>query len=333
MKASYEKLIKEDTSPLFRIMAGYDISETGWRRFENSITAFHIGNGYFLSVAHALIPFNNIPCSMSPAAFDEFVAGASLQQRAFIHQHYALNQQLGKHRWDENMQTSQALLNVFREIDYDTRYPNLYSKGVCKPYLLAHFKANAFLGDAALNNKFSGGRYFLESDIDRHTFLIDLKLHKIIVEADAAIYKIADDFADIIPLIPKIDVDLTLREIGDKHFYLLQSAPINALGRMLHNSQIEGYIDHYSNALSHKNRNYIFEGTRYLVKGYFRFGSSGAPYLHYDPEQDIFKANAIQSEACPLQMLIQGNRDNSAQYVNAIATPLHNIKGEIEALA
>lgn len=314
-------------------MAGYDISVTGLRRFENNITAFHIGNGYFLSVAHALLGFNNIPRSLSPTAFAELNASASPQLQQIIQQHYVLNQQLGKYRWNENQQTAQALLSIFPQINYDTRYPNLYQKEICKPYLVAQFKTDAFLGDANLNTKFVDGRRFLESDLDRHTFLIDLKLHKIIASADASIYKIDDHFADLIPSIPRINVDFSLRDIGDKNFYLLQSAPASDLGRMLHNSQIEGYIDHYSKMLSHKNQNYIFEGNRYLVKGYFRFGSSGAPYLHYDPESDAFKANAIQSEACPLQMLIQGNRDNSAQYVNAIATPLYNIKADVEALA
>jgi len=332
MKASFERLIREDTSPLFRIMSGYDIAFPNMRRFENSICAFHIGNGYFLSVSHALIFFNNIPRSLSSAAFNSIIASASPQSQQIIQQNYAVDQALQKYRWNEDTQSVQPLLQAFPEIGYDTRYPNLYNNGICAPYLLMQFKANAFLGNAGFNHRFTHGHYFYEQDINRHTFLLDLKLHRIVVSSDIAIYKIDDVFADLVPVIPRIEVEFDIHEIGDSNYYCLQGAPINELGRMLHKSQIEGYIDHFSPQLRHANQSYIFEGNRYLIKGFFRFGSSGAPYLHYDHENDNFKVNAIQSEACPLQMVIQGNRDNNAQYVNAIATPLNNAKMEIEAL-
>jgi hypothetical protein len=74
------------------------------------------------------------------------------------------------------------------------------------------------------------------------------------------------------------------------------------------------------------------EGLRYLIKGYFRFGSSGAPYLVYNSELNEFEANAIQSEACPIQLSISNKRDGNFQYVNAIATPLSNIKDHLEKL-
>ncbi len=223
-------------------------------------------------------------------------------------------------------------VKIFPQISYDTRYPSLYRDNICKPYLILQFRQNAFFGNQDLNNRFTDGRYFYEQDIERHTFLIDMKLHKVITSSDIAIYKIDDSLIDLIPIINSIGVDFNIYEIGDTDFYCLQGAPIGVLGRLLHKSQIEGYIDHFSHQLRTNNQNIIFEGDRYLIKGYFRFGSSGAPYLHYDRENDLFKANAIQSEACPLQMLIQGNRENSAQYVNAIATPLSNIKSELELL-
>lgn len=66
-----------------------------------------------------------------------------------------------------------------------------------------------------------------------------------------------------------------------------------------------------------------FEGLRYLIKGYFRFGSSGAPYIFYDQKSGSFKANAVQSEACPLQLSINNNREGNFQFVNALASPLN----------
>ena len=47
-------LINEQTSPLQRIMWVYNMEDANRRHFENNICAFHIGNGYFLSVAHNL---------------------------------------------------------------------------------------------------------------------------------------------------------------------------------------------------------------------------------------------------------------------------------------
>ncbi len=78
--------------------------------------------------------------------------------------------------------------------------------------------------------------------------------------------------------------------------------------------------------------NYISEGCRYLIKGYFRFGSSGAPYVVWDNDKKTFKANAVQSEASPLQLSINNNREGNFQYVNAIASPLNIIKDKLHDL-
>ena len=44
----------------------------------------------------------------------------------------------------------------------------------------------------------------------------------------------------------------------------------------------------------------------------------------------IFKANAIQSEACPIQLSINNNRDGNFQYINALASPFGIIKDRLE---
>ena len=41
-------------------------------------------------------------------------------------------------------------------------------------------------------------------------------------------------------------------------------------------------------------------------------------------------SDAIQSEACPIQLSIDNKREGNFQYVNAIATPLNNIKEKLE---
>ena len=94
-------------------------------------------------------------------------------------------------------------------------------------------------------------------------------------------------------------------------------------------AQIEGYLDHHGTFMDRIGGNYTFEGLRYLIKGYFRFGSSGAPYVFYDQENKKFKVNAVQSEACPIQLSISNNRDGNFQYVNALASPLSIIEEKL----
>lgn len=47
-------LVDEQKSPLFRIMSVFNNNEPQRRKFENNICAFHIGNGFVMSVAHNL---------------------------------------------------------------------------------------------------------------------------------------------------------------------------------------------------------------------------------------------------------------------------------------
>jgi hypothetical protein len=110
----------------------------------------------------------------------------------------------------------------------------------------------------------------------------------------------------------------------------LQSSPTSEIGKLLNKAQIEGFTEHFSIFQERIGGNYILEGLRYLIKGYFRFGSSGAPYVVYDEQTNTFKVNAVQSEACPIQLSINNVRDGNFQYVNAIASPLQAIKERLE---
>jgi hypothetical protein len=99
---------------------------------------------------------------------------------------------------------------------------------------------------------------------------------------------------------------------------------------MVNRTIIEGYIDQFSNLGMFNGQMHYFEGLRYLIKGYFRFGSSGAPYVFFDEVKKSYFINAVQSEACPQQLLIGNNRDGNAQYINAIASPLINVESMIK---
>ena len=46
----------------------------------------------------------------------------------------------------------------------------------------------------------------------------------------------------------------------------------------------------------------------------------------------IFMINALQSEASPIQLTINNNRNGNFQYINAIATPLQIIKNDLNKI-
>jgi hypothetical protein len=136
----------------------------------------------------------------------------------------------------------------------------------------------------------------------------------------------------IIDLIPFFEIDDEVYDVSEKDFYCLQSAPSDLTpGRLLNEAHIEGLLDQWIKQPDRIGGNYTLEGLRYLIKGYFRFGSSGAPYLKFDAATNVFKVNAIQSEACPIQLTINDTRNGNFQWINAIATPLANVIDRINA--
>ena len=149
---------------------------------------------------------------------------------------------------------------------------------------------------------------------------------------DIALYKMVNTPQEIIDAMPAVKVNFDILPDSQDHFYGLQSSPTSEVGKLLNKAQIDGFTEHFSIFSERIGGNYVLEGLRYLIKGYFRFGSSGAPYLVYNSEQNEFEVNAIQSEACPIQLSISNKRDGNFQYVNAIATPLSNIKVQLEKL-
>ena len=147
---------------------------------------------------------------------------------------------------------------------------------------------------------------------------------------DIALYRIVNTPKEIIEAMPSVSIDYTILNDDHQQYYCLQSSPTSEVGKLLNKAQIEGFTEHFAIFPERIGGNYLLEGLRYLIKGYFRFGSSGAPYLVYDEAQNKFKVNAIQSEACPIQLSIDNKRDGNFQYVNAIATPLNNIKEKLQ---
>jgi len=325
-------LIDEQTSPLQRIMWLYNIDEPQKRTFENNICAFHIGDGYFLSVAHNLRIQPGFYRSITEDIFKKeifpILDGA---QTRFLDQHYYADPYTGKRYLNTNDPANlQAITNILKQKRFDTRYASLAAKNICTPYLVFQFKKNAFYNDASLTRMFGENRSMYDQDAQKYTFLVEVELVNAFYGADIALYKIVGTPQEIINAIPSVGIDFNILDEPENKLHCLQSSPSGPAGRLLNDATIEGMLDHFGIFHDDIGGNYVFEGFRYLIKGYFRFGSSGAPYLYYDAAQNRFTANAIQSEASGIQLSIKNDREGNFQYINAIASPLYIIKDELQ---
>ena len=325
-------LINEQTSPLFRIMWVYNSDDVLRKQFSNNICAFHIGNGFLLTVAHNLRTESGIINSIDETIFQsEIQPQLSLSQSQLLNQFFPLD--INTHKRYSNISDqniSKSVVEIFKEIKFDTRWVTLSQKKICKPHLIVQFREALFYNDISLTREFNNANFFPEPSLNRHTFIIELELQKAFYSNDIAIYKIVNTHQDVIKRLPHLSVDFSILDNGVTNFYCLQSSPGSFLGRLLNNATIEGYLDNWSMFTDKVGGNYNMEGLRYLIRGYFRFGSSGAPYVYYNEKEGQFKVNAIQSEASPIQLSINNNKEGNYQYVNAIASPLQNIQNEIE---
>jgi hypothetical protein len=327
------ELTNEQTSPLFRLMWIHNITEPNRKQFENNICAFHIGNGFILSVAHNLKTEAQIFKSIEQAVFTaDIFPHLNAEQILLFDRCYPLDNVTNKRYLNIVDQNDvQTIAATLKQINFDTRWLTLMQKNICKPHLIIQFKNNQFYNDPLLTAQFNAHSYFPEPSLNRHTFLIEVEMVEAFYNEDIALYRIVNTHQDIINRLPSVVPDFSILPDNESNYYCLQSSPGNFLGRLLNKAQIEGYSDHYGIFVDRIGGNYTFEGLRYLIKGYFRFGSSGAPYVYFDSETDQFKVNAVQSEACPIQLSIKNDRNGNFQYVNAIASPLNIIETRLQS--
>lgn len=323
-------LINEQNSPLFRIMSVYNDDDPKRRKFTNNICAFHVGKGLILSVAHNMRT-PNLPESISEKEYQKLLQALETEQKDLFNSCYLLDKQEQKRYLNISDQNIfQQVFNIFNQVNYDFRFVSQYKEKTCKPFLVIQFRGKDFYNDKSLTEKIRSEHIFYEAALSRYTFLIELELVEAFYGQDIAIYKIINTKEEILNKIPSIKIDYDLYDKKNKNYFCLQSAPVDNLGRLLNEASIEGILDHWSSFYDRIGGNYIMDGLRYLIKGYFRFGSSGAPYLIYDQLLNEFRVNAIQSEASPIQLSINNNRNGNFQYINAIATPLKSIKSKLE---
>lgn len=323
-------LVDAKKSPLSRIMTLFNGNDPSRRVFENNICATHIGDGYVVSVAHHL--FGQVP--ILRCIPDTFLQGTILPKltvpdQSTLKSKYQFDP--GTKKWyfsgiDTDIPVAQPL---FIQSGIDMRYLGLINNQICSPCLIFNFETKTFF-DGTMDSNFDSTNYLFEAPLNKHTFLIELDLLWHDFRNDVSMYRFKSDLLPLSKIVPAIDVDYSICYEGDQDLYCLQGAPTDNLGRMVNKAIIEGYIDQFSSLGMFAGKTEFFEGFRYLIKGYFRFGSSGAPYVFLDKEKKEFVMNAIQSEACPQQLLIGNKRDGHAQYINAIASPLINVKDRIK---
>ena len=325
-------LIDEQTSPLHRIMWVYNVDEPRKRAFENNICAFHIGNGYILSVAHNLRIQAGFIKSIEETLFQkEILYKMDGSQKLFWDEHYFTDGYTRKMYINTMEHTAlQNITNILKQKRFDTRWETLAQKHICDPYLVVQFRNDTFYNNKELSATFSAHQVVYEPEARKYTFLVQVELVEAFYSADIALYRIINTPKEVIDAIPSVDIDFDFLEETQDNLYCLQSSPNSPAGRLLNEAKIEGMLDHFGVFQDEVGGNYLFEGYRYLVKGYFRFGSSGAPYLIYDPAKGKYVANAIQSEASGIQLSIHNEREGNFQYINAIASPLYIIKEQLE---
>lgn len=326
------ELTNEQTSPLFRIMWIQNRDDPHRRHFENNICAFHIGNGFILSVAHNLKVEANIFKSIDNALYlTAIFPHLNSEQRHLFESCYPL--ELGNEKRYANITNPndfQNIINLLKQINFDTRWTTLMNHNITKPHLVIQFKDNLFYNNPELSQHFNPTTYFEEPQIKRHTFLVEVDLVEAFYSEDIALYKIINTPQAVIDSLPSLEIDYSLLNDNQDNYYCLQSSPTSEIGKLLNKAQIDGFTEHFSIFQERISGNYNLEGLRYLIKGYFRFGSSGAPYVVYDSDANKFKVNAIQSEACPIQLSINNQREGNYQYINAIASPLQIIQERLE---
>ena len=332
MDANKLSLLHEQTSPLQQIVWSYDIGDPARRTFENNICTFHIGKGYFLSVAHNLRSQTGWYRSIDEDVYrQEVLSKLDGAQKNFLEQVYFHDSYTRK--WHLNTNDPQHLEHIARILKqkrFDTRWVTYAAKKISRPYVAFAFRDPLFYNNNSLTEMFDTARKMQDTVSKRFTFFMEVELVQAFYSADIALYRIVNADRALTDQIPAVELDFSFSEFADRPLHCLQSAPNASAGRLLNDARIEGVLDHFGTFADDVEGNYNFEGYRYLIRGYFRFGSSGAPYLVYRHEDHKFYANAIQSEASGIQFAAKHDREGNFQYTHAIASPLYLVREELQ---
>ena len=235
MKNQILNLINEQTSPLFRIMSIYNHDEPARRNFENNISAFHIGSGFILTVAHNLRQEAKLIKSISEVSFQEsIIAHCNDNETELLNRCFRIDSAKNKRYINITEQNDvQQAINALKRINYDTRWKTQYERDICKPFLIIQFENNLFYNDNDLTNIFDTSRRFSEPTIGANTFIIELELINAFYSEDISLYKMINTEQPIIDKIPSTNISYEIYST-DKSLFCLQSSPSGTnLGRLL----------------------------------------------------------------------------------------------------
>jgi hypothetical protein len=118
------ELTNEQTSPLFRLMWVSEATDPIRRNFSNNICAFHIGNGFILSVAHNIKTEAQIFNSIEQSVFvTEILPLLNPVQQLLFNGSYPLDVATNKrHLNTSDHNARQALIAMLKQINFDTRW-------------------------------------------------------------------------------------------------------------------------------------------------------------------------------------------------------------------
>ena len=171
-------LTNEQTSPLFRIMWLYNANEPARRYFDSNISAFHIGNGLILSVAHNLRSEIPVIKTISDAIFQtEIIPKLNPEDVKLFNQAYQIDYLTNnRHLNLANPNDVKTVSDILKAIHFDTRLIKMEHRGLCKPHLIVQLSNDQFYNDAELTSHFNSNTCFHEPSLNRHTFLIEVEL-------------------------------------------------------------------------------------------------------------------------------------------------------------
>jgi hypothetical protein len=186
-----QKLIDEQSSPLFRIMSVYDDLDPQRRKFDGNINAFHIGHGYVLSVAHYLRTRFPLVRSTPDAFFQAQILGKFPQNETNqLLRHYPADSSTNRrYLMLSDEKTAQKLIKKFLDYKCDTTVQTLYTNGVCKPFLIVQSVNSQFFNNTQVSAQFDQRHVFQEPALNRYTFLLELEVVKVFLKYDIAIYR------------------------------------------------------------------------------------------------------------------------------------------------
>lgn len=327
-------IVDEQGSPLFRIMSIFNSDEPTRRGYTNNICAFHVGNGFILSVAHNLRMIAGVPSSMPEIEYQSLLQRLDQAQQILFNASYSLDVQTNKRYINAgtNQAGLQQLEAALNQINYDSRWLTFYQKNICKPFLMVELRENKFYKDDVATQNINPAHVYYEPQSARYTFLLEVELIEAFYSNDYALYRIVNRSAEVVNKMPHLEIDYEIYTDSDNDFFCLQVAPTANLGRLLNSAKIEGLMDQWSVFNDKFGGNYFMDGLRYFIEGYFRFGSSGAPYLKYHSKSGTLKVNAIQSQASSIQIAINNSQAGNFQYTNGIASPIKNIETRLKEL-